>query len=60
MQALADVTSTARFDRWFAGVLYWKLSTIPGHAALEPFVLIVDAEYGDPMLAALRRFVPRH
>lgn len=39
----------------FRGALYWKLSTIPSHKDIEPFVLILnDRTTGpDPLLAAL-------
>lgn len=39
-----------------AGLLYWKLSTIPGHREIEPFVAIVGEEPPDPTVAALRQF----
>jgi hypothetical protein len=37
-----------------AGVLYWKLSTEPAHADIEPFVMILGR--GDPLEAELARF----
>ncbi|MCZ6508620.1 MAG: hypothetical protein O7A04_11330 [Acidobacteria bacterium] len=40
-----------------AGLLYWKLSTEPAHAAIEPFVLILDS--GDPLEAELAGFTRR-
>ena len=40
-----------------AGLLYWKLSTVPGHREIEPFVLVLeDGPAADPMLAELARF----
>jgi len=42
-----------------AGILYWKLSTIPSHHDIEPFVLVLGN--GDPMeleLAAFRNALP--
>lgn len=42
-----------------AGILYWKLSTLPSHAEVEPFVLVLGAEEADPLLAELRRFEGR-
>lgn len=39
-----------------AGLLYWKLSTIPSHREIEPFVLVLGEEREDPMLGELRRF----
>jgi hypothetical protein len=40
----------------FRGALYWKLSTIPAHKDIEPFVLILNdstAKQPDPLLPAL-------
>ena len=37
------------------GLLYWKLSTQPGHRQIEPFVVILGDEPRDPVLAELRR-----
>ena len=37
-----------------AGVLYWKLSTLPEHAMIEPFVTIVATPPVDPMQSALQ------
>lgn len=37
-----------------AGLLYWKLSTEPAHAEVEPFVLVLGS--GDPLATELRRF----
>lgn len=55
LAALADVTNS-RFGDMFAGVLYWKLSTIADHRAIEPFVLPIDPLAQDPMLGSLQRF----
>lgn len=41
-------------ERFLAGVLYWKLSTVPAHHAIEPFVLILGQHPEDPLLPALR------
>lgn len=38
------------------GVLYWKLSTVESHFAIEPFVVLIDEVIDDPILAELRRF----
>lgn len=38
------------------GLLYWKLSTLPGHREIEPFVLILGDQPEDPLEAELRRF----
>lgn len=38
------------------GLLYWKLSTIPEHREIEPFVAILGAEPPDPAVEALRSF----
>lgn len=37
-----------------AGILYWKLSTLEEHLAIEPFVAILGSD--DPMLPELRAF----
>jgi Glycoside Hydrolase Family 113 len=37
-----------------AGILYWKLSTEPAHAEIEPFAMILAT--GDPLEAELARF----
>ncbi len=40
-----------------AGILYWKLSTLPGHREVEPFVLVLGPEApDDPLLAEMERF----
>jgi hypothetical protein len=31
------------------GVLYWKLSTVPEHREIEPFVLVIGGESADPL-----------
>jgi hypothetical protein len=54
VHALADVAPD--YEDFFAGVLYWKLSTQPGHTAIEPFVLVIDDTVADPMRPALLRF----
>jgi hypothetical protein len=41
---------------WLQGILYWKLSTLPSHRQIEPFVLILEADSADPALAELQRF----
>jgi len=43
-----------------AGLLYWKLSTIPSHREVEPFVVVLEEGSGaDPMLEELARFTDR-
>ncbi|REJ75043.1 MAG: hypothetical protein DWQ30_18680 [Acidobacteria bacterium] len=37
-----------------AGVLYWKLSTLPRHREIEPFVVVLGDQPPDPAVAALR------
>jgi hypothetical protein len=37
-----------------AGILYWKLSTQPAHAEIEPFVMVLGS--ADPMATELARF----
>ncbi len=39
-----------------AGLLYWKLSTEPSHADIEPFVYILNSDSEDPMGLEMRRF----
>ena len=46
----------ARSGRWFRGLLWWKLSTDPGHRDIEPFVLVLDPRVDDPLLPEIRRF----
>ncbi len=42
------------------GLLYWKLSSVPSHAGVEPFVLLIgDQVPDDPLLGELRRFIGR-
>ena len=41
------------------GLLYWKLSTDPGHESIEPFVLHVGASSEDPTIPVLAGFVDR-
>ena len=39
------------------GLLWWKLSTLPAHQAIEPFVLVIgDDAPPDPLLVELRAF----
>lgn len=56
LRALAEADSE-RSDPFLAGLLYWKLSTDPGHREIEPFVLILGSD--DPALPELRRFLRR-
>ena len=43
-----------------AGLLYWKLSTLPGHREIEPFVVVLETgPEADPMLEELARFTDR-
>jgi hypothetical protein len=43
-----------------AGLLYWKLSTVPAHRDIEPFVVVLEEGAGaDPMLTELARFTER-
>ena len=44
-------------EPFLKGILYWKLSTIPSHKDVEPFVMILGQEPPDPMAAELRAFV---
>ncbi len=38
------------------GILYWKLSTVPAHRDIEPFVAILGADPPDPAVEALQEF----
>ncbi len=40
-----------------AGLLYWKLSTVAEHEAVEPFVLHVGRDSDDPLQRELARFL---
>ena len=43
-----------------AGLLYWKLTTIPAHREVEPFVVVLEeGPEADPMLEELARFTDR-
>ncbi len=45
---------------FLVGLLYWKLSSVPSHVDVEPFVLLIgDRAPSDPLLAELLRFVGR-
>jgi len=41
------------------GILYWKLSTVPEHRDIEPFVAILGADPPDPAVEALEEFAGR-
>lgn len=43
-------------EPFLEGLLYWKLSTLPGHRDIESFVLILGEDEEDPLLAELQRF----
>ncbi len=56
----------ARGGEPLAGILYWKLTTDPGHEAIEPFALVLGdgarpdgASEPDPLLAEMTRFTRR-
>ncbi len=53
-RALADVTTASRRDP-LRGVLYWKLTTDPGHMEIEPFAVPIGADSADPLLPELAR-----
>lgn len=38
------------------GLLYWKLSSVPEHRNIEPFVIVLEEE-ADPALSALRTLI---
>ncbi len=42
------------------GLLYWKLSSVPSHEEVEPFVLLIgDQVPVDPLLSEMHRFLDR-
>jgi hypothetical protein len=43
----------ARSSPLLAGLLWWKLTTVPSHVEIEPFVLLLGS--GDPLEDALRQ-----
>lgn len=43
-------------DPFLRGILWWKLSTRSWHWDEEPFLLLIDEDREDPLLAELRRF----
>jgi hypothetical protein len=45
-------------DDLLAGILYWKLSTVPSHRDVEPFVVVLGEQPEDPLLTELRRLRP--
>ncbi|MGD2113954.1 MAG: hypothetical protein PVG07_02810 [Acidobacteriota bacterium] len=55
LEALQEANSS-REKPFLRGLLYWKLSTIPEHREIEPFVAILGEEPPDPAVAALRSF----
>jgi hypothetical protein len=56
IEALALAASEIR-PPLLGGVLYWKLSTHPEQAEIEPFVVILGTNPPDPALNALRSFL---
>jgi catechol 2,3-dioxygenase-like lactoylglutathione lyase family enzyme len=55
LKTLYDVTRNRRHNL-FIGLLYWKLSSIPDHRDIEPFVAILDETLGDPVLERFQAF----
>ncbi len=65
LRALYDA-HLARGGEPLAGILYWKLTTDPGHEEIEPFALVIgekaragEAGEPDPLLAEMTRFTRR-
>ncbi|MEM8602267.1 MAG: hypothetical protein AAGF24_00335 [Cyanobacteria bacterium P01_H01_bin.121] len=59
IQALNTVLQN-EYPGLLQGILYWKLSTLPEHTEIEPFVLVLNQ--ADPLqdaLAELRELLPR-
>lgn len=47
----------ARQRRVLRGLLYWKLSTVPSHLKIEPFVHLVAGTPKDPLAEEMKRFI---
>ncbi|MEM9399927.1 MAG: hypothetical protein AAF984_06930 [Verrucomicrobiota bacterium] len=43
-------------NEFFRGLLYWKLSSIPEHDQIEPYVIYVGRDTVDPAMRCLRDF----
>lgn len=56
LRALRRAAEERGGDNPLAGLLYWKLSTVPEHREIEPFVAILGETEEDPAIAELRRF----
>ncbi|RJQ58320.1 MAG: hypothetical protein C4530_10930 [Desulfobacteraceae bacterium] len=48
--------SRNRTENPLVGLLYWKLSTVPAHQKIEPFVCIIGTRTKDPLLESLQKF----
>lgn len=57
IDALQQATSWPE-QAFFQGILYWKFSTNPAHADIEPFVMHVGPQSADPLQETLLRFEP--
>lgn len=55
-RALADVTTISSRDP-LRGVLYWKLTTDPGHREIEPFAVPIGEGSADPLVPELARLI---
>ena len=58
IDALHDATDWSH-RAYFKGILYWKFSTNPDHADIEPFVMHVGPQSSDILQASLLRFLDR-
>lgn len=55
IQALYETTRN-RVRNPLTGILYWKLSTLPSHQDIEPFVCILGSRPKDPLIDSLQLF----
>jgi Glycoside Hydrolase Family 113 len=55
IEALYETTRN-RVRNPLTGILYWKLSTLPSHKDIEPFVSIVGSRPKDPLIDSLQLF----
>ncbi len=49
-------TARHRHRNPLIGILYWKLSTLPAHQDIEPFVSILGGQPKDPLIHSLQLF----
>ncbi|MEM1157133.1 MAG: hypothetical protein AAF649_04190 [Verrucomicrobiota bacterium] len=59
IRALKNTVQQPQY-RYFRGLLYWKLSTVPEHRAIEPFMIYIGRGSMDPALDYLRQIRQIH